>query len=194
MKKVLLFLMMLTSISSLAQKRIVEVRNNIFYVKYSEELEQPLTVVYKVSCTATKFSRAGLDFFTTDSIHTSNSLDYANNEYDKGHMAPAAAFACDQQTLKATFSYLNCALQHQNLNRGVWRLLESHERELAKTEAVTVRIDIEFKAGAKKLATGATVPTGFYKTVTHGNVVEKYYFPNETPAKKYYTDYLIVNK
>jgi endonuclease G len=58
--------------------------------------------------------------------------DYLNNVYDRGHLAPAADFNCDLATLRKTFTYLNCALQYDELNRGVWRLLEEHERVLAK--------------------------------------------------------------
>ena len=50
--------------------------------------------------------------------------DYVNNVWDKGHLAPAAAFNCDRETIKKTFSYLNCALQHEGLNRGPWKELE----------------------------------------------------------------------
>jgi DNA/RNA endonuclease G (NUC1) len=48
------------------------------------------------------------------------------------YLAPAADFNCDLATLRKTFTYLNCALQYDELNRGVWRLLEEHERVLAK--------------------------------------------------------------
>jgi hypothetical protein len=60
---------------------------------YSEKLEQPLWVQYVVLCKDGEASRKGLDFFTNDSIHTSNSADYYKNVYDKGHLAPAASFS-----------------------------------------------------------------------------------------------------
>ena len=79
-----------------------------------------------------------MDFYTCDSIITSDGKDYENNVYDKGHLAPAADFSCDRETLYKTFTYLNCSLQQENLNRTTWRLLEERERELAKTNKVVI--------------------------------------------------------
>jgi endonuclease G len=194
MKRLLTIVFLLFTLISVAQNRIVETRNAVFWVKYSEELEQPLQVKYTIACTETVFSRAGLDFFPVSGIKTSDHNDYAGNEWDKGHMAPAADFACNQEYLKMTFSYLNCALQQENLNRGVWRFLEVHERELAKTGEVKVIIDLHFSAKSIKLASGATVPDGFTKTIIAGKKTEKYYFPNTKPTKKSYTEYSVVNK
>ena len=177
-----------------AQRAQVKFKNDIFSGVYSEVYEQPLSITYKVLCPSGTASREGMDFYVNDSIKTSDDLDYANNEYDKGHLAPAADFNCDKKMLFKTFSYLNCALQQENLNRGVWRFLELHERELAKSGAVVVvSIDLAFSANSKKLSTGATVPDGFTKTITvNGKVIEKYYFPNVAPVKgKKYPDYMI---
>jgi endonuclease G len=167
----------------------VTIKTNMFTIVYSEVLEQPKKVEYTVSCTESKFSREGLDFFTCDSIKTSDNADYANNEYDKGHMAPAADFACDKDKLKNTFTYLNCALQQENLNRGVWRFLETYERNLAKVGTVKVIIELHYSKTSKVLPSGATIPDGFTKTIVTGNKTEKYYFPNIKPTKKSYADY-----
>jgi endonuclease G len=197
MKKHLLLIffgLLLITQQAVAQRAKVAFKNELFTGVYSEVYEQPLSITYKVLCPSGAASREGMDFYVNDSIKTSDDLDYANNEYDKGHLAPAADFNCDKKMLFKTFSYLNCALQQENLNRGVWRFLELHERELAKSGAVVVvSIDLAFSANSKKLSTGATVPDGFTKTITvNGKVVEKYYFPNVAPVKgKKYPDYMI---
>lgn len=197
MKKHLLLIffgLLLITQQAVAQRAKVAFKNELFTGVYSEVYEQPLSITYKVLCPSGTASREGMDFYVNDSIKTSDDLDYANNEYDKGHLAPAADFNCDKKMLFKTFSYLNCALQQENLNRGVWRFLELHERELAKSGAVVVvSIDLAFSANSKKLSTGATVPDGFTKTITvNGKVVEKYYFPNVAPVKgKKYLDYMI---
>lgn len=197
MKKHLLLIffgLLLITQQAVAQRAKVAFKNELFTGVYSEVYEQPLSITYKVLCPSGAASREGMDFYVNDSIKTSDDLDYANNEYDKGHLAPAADFNCDKKMLFKTFSYLNCALQQENLNRGVWRFLELHERELAKSGAVVVvSIDLAFSANSKKLSTGATVPDGFTKTITvNGKVVEKYYFPNVAPIKgKKYLDYMI---
>ncbi|MFM7982580.1 MAG: DNA/RNA non-specific endonuclease, partial [Candidatus Fonsibacter sp.] len=89
----------------------VKIKTKLFVIEYSEKLEQPTSIQYTVMCPNGTASRSGMDFYTNDSIHTSDNADYANNIYDKGHLAPAADFNCDRETLHQTFSYLNCALQ-----------------------------------------------------------------------------------
>lgn len=168
------------------QRDLVTVKTGISEIVYSEKFEQPISIKYKVKCTEGIFSRKGLDFYTNDSIKTSDDLDYINNVYDKGHMVPAADFNCDKKSLIETFSYLNCALQHQDLNRGVWRLLEQHERNLAKKYSVYVEINCKFDSSSIKLTTGSTVPSGFLKKIKYGKIEEKYYFPNKSTKE---TDY-----
>jgi endonuclease G len=191
MKKLILLLFL--PISLFSQKRdSVKVQNSIFTIIYSEKLEQPRKIEYKVQCPNGKASRAGMDFYTVDSIHTSDHLDYVNNVYDKGHLAPAADFNCSREMLLMTFSYLNCVLQNQYLNRGVWRLLEAEERKLAEKESVLVTIEILFDSKPEVLPSGASIPKGFKKTVylpakKKGYV---YYFPNQKPEKKTFSEYL----
>lgn len=168
----------------------VQIKSEIFRIYYSEILEQPLTVEYQVKCTEKKFSRAGMDFYTCDSVYTSDDRDYENNVWDKGHMAPAADFSCDRNLLWGTFSYLNCALQHERLNRGVWRILEEHERNLALKNQVSVKIVLHFSRHSLKLESGAVVPDGFTKTLSYSGMTETYYFPNSEPTKATFRDYL----
>jgi endonuclease G len=174
------------------KKREIKIDAGIYEVLYSESLEQPKEVWYTVECPNGKASRKGMDFYINDSIYTSSQDDYENNIWDKGHMAPAADFSCDRETLYRTFSYLNCALQHQDLNRGVWRLLEAKEREIAKTQEVNVHIVLIFTKSSKKLPSGATVPDAFKKEITYSGKTDVYYFNNEKPLssdpKKYKTN------
>ena len=191
MKKLIVLLFIPLSLFS--QKRdSVLVRNSIFTIIYSEKLEQPRRIDYKVQCPNGKSSRAGMDFYTIDSVHTSDHNDYANNVYDKGHLAPAADFNCTREMLLLTFSYANCVLQNQYLNRGVWRLLEAEERKLAEKEPVNVTIEIVFDPKPSVLPTGAAIPKGFKKTIQLPSKKKGfvYYFPNEKPEKKTYSEYL----
>jgi endonuclease G len=191
MRKIL-FLLAFLPLFLYGQKReSVYFENPIFKGEYSEVLEQPLWIEYVVLCPDGSASRKGMDFYTNDSIYTSDNKDYANNVYDKGHLAPAADFNCDREMLYSTFTYLNCALQNQYLNRGTWRLLEAHERELSATGNVSVRIEVEFARNCDVLPTGATVPTGFYKYITYNGTTVIYYFKNERPETSDYTKYVI---
>jgi endonuclease G len=190
----LLLLLLLTPVLTLAQLRdSVKIHAGVYEAIYSEKLESPIWIKYTVLCPNGTASRAGMDFYTNDSVKTSSNEDYVKNEWDKGHMAPAADFNCDKVMLYKTFSYLNCALQNQYLNRGVWRMLELQEREYAKKEPTTVIIDVVFSKTSYKLPTGATIPDGFFKIIhleKSGKTI-KFYFPNVTPTKEKYTDYEI---
>jgi len=192
MRFIFLTTLLLLTTSVFGQLRdSVYIKTNIFDIVYSEKLQQPKWIEYHVNCYDGKISRKGLDFYTCDSIKTSDSKDYENNEWDKGHLAPAADFNCDKNKLKMTFTYLNCVLQHEKLNRGVWRLLEEHERELSKKYSVNVEIRMVYSKTSKILPTGATIPDAFVKTISYGNKIETYYFKNEIPLSTDYIKYLI---
>lgn len=176
-----LFLIILTlplyGQSSLTERDTIH--TDLFDVVYSEKLEQPLWITYKVLCPMGTQSRSGLNFYTNDSIHTSNNEDYKDNIWDKGHLAPASAFNCDRETLKKTFTYLNCVLQHEGLNRGPWKELERFEVGLSKIfESVIVEIKVCFEGELGVVSGGATIPSGFKKTIKFDNKEIIFYFPN----------------
>jgi DNA/RNA endonuclease G (NUC1) len=83
--------------------------------------------------------------------------------------------------LYATFTYINSSLQHQSLNRGVWKKLEVRERELALKSQVKVFIRIEYLPTPIRVAAGAAIPLGYYKEIKVGNNRECYYFKNVQP-------------
>jgi len=195
MKKLLLTLIFILPLFVFSQKTLrdsIYIKTNMFEIVYSEKLQQPKFIRYTVQCPNGTASRKGMDFYTCDSILTSDNLDYVNNPYDKGHLAPAASFSCDKETLYKTFTYLNCSLQQENLNRTTWRLLEERERELAKKHSVViVEIRCVFSPKSVVLPSGATIPDGYFKTIKYGKTIEKYYFKNEKPLSTDYTKYII---
>ena len=195
MKKIaLVLLLLITSIVSYSQPNI-GIETDIFSVRYSSKLEQPLFISYTVLCPNGKESRSGLDFKMYEGVHTSDNDDYKNNEWDKGHLAPAAAFNCDKDMLKQTFTYINCALQHEGLNRGPWRELEEFERNLAKIyDEVYVTIECHFSENSLLLPTGATVPDGFTKTIRWGEREECFYFPNDDVSGIDWIEYRITDE
>jgi endonuclease G len=189
MKK--LFLLLLLPIVSFAQLRdSVYVKTDIYEVVYSETLEQPLWVKYQVQCTDGKAKRHGMDFYTVKGYKTSDAKDYEKNEWDKGHVAPAADFSCTRDMLLKTFSYLNCTLQHERLNRVHWRLLEDYERLLAVTEGpVAVEVRVIFDNNPRRVASGAAIPSAFRKTIKTKAKTLCFYFKNEPPTKPTFADY-----
>ena len=173
---------------ALTRDRIVSllVSTNIFEISYNEIYEQPNWIKYTVRGNIVKNAdRDGMNFYTVDSIYTSDNNDYYSNRWDKGHMAPAGSFNDSYENLYSTFTYLNAALQFDDLNRGTWVDLEEQVREWADEQGdIDIEIYIEFNTDHIILETGAHVPSAFYKYVNFPDGSKKcYYFPNITPDK-----------
>ena len=165
-----------------------QLRDSVYYttpnfiINYSETLEGPRSIRYTVACPTGTASRSGMEFYTEKGVKTSDHKDYEANEWDKGHMAPAASFNCNRDMLFSTFTYVNSSLQQQSLNRGVWKKLEVRERELAATGDVKVFIRVEYGNTPTRVPTNAAIPTGYYKELKVGNKRECYYFKNVVPT------------
>lgn len=143
----------------------VKIKNNVFETLYSQSLEQPLWIRYRSTNRPTNVNRGTMDFYKEPNVKTSDADDYAKNIYDKGHGAPAASFSDNMENLKQTFSYLNCILQDQYLNRGEWRLLEEQERRWDDTENLTVLITLHFDNPVKRIPTNAAIPSYLEKHI-----------------------------
>ena len=191
MRSLLSILLALTYFSCTAQddfntpdlRETVKVETPIYTVWYSETKEQPVSLVYKSSNRPKNVDRGSMNFYKESDYHTSDNADYYKNVWDKGHLAPAATFSDSQTNLKLTFSYLNCALQNQYLNRGEWRMLEEAERKWDDEQELIVTINIQFSDSI--LPTGANLPSSFTKCIefTSSNETRCYIFPNERPDK-----------
>ena len=191
MKSLVSILLALTYLSCTAQgdfntpnlRESVKVETSIYTVWYSETKEQPIRLVYKSSNRHKNVDRGSMNFYKENNYHTSDNADYYRNVWDKGHLAPAATFSDSNQNLKKTFSYLNCALQNQYLNRGQWRLLEEQERKWDDEQELVVTITIKFSDSI--LPTKANLPSSFTKCIkfTVSNETRCYTFPNSRPDK-----------
>ena len=163
------------------------VTTNIFEISYNEIFEQPNWVKYIVRDIVKNADRDGMNFYTVDSIYTSDDNDYYSNRWDRGHMAPAGSFNDSYENLYSTFTYLNVALQYDDLNRGAWVELEEQVRKWADEFGdIGVEIYLEFDSNHIILDTGAHVPSAFYKYVNFPDESKKcYYFPNISPSKSW---------
>jgi DNA/RNA endonuclease G (NUC1) len=183
MKKItLIFSLILITSIGFAQDT-VRVKNQVFEILYSQKLEQPLWIKYRSTNRPTNVNRGSMDFYTEDKIKTSDGEDYRANVYDKGHGAPAATFSDNQENLKQTFSYLNCIMQNQYLNRGEWRLLEEQIRKWDDVEPITVTIITVFDKPAKRVPTNAAIPSKLEKHIyfEKSKKWKCFSFPNEKP-------------
>ena len=191
MKTTRLILFFLITINlSIYSQNIIE--KDIFTVNYSESFEQPLWLEYTIICVDGEFKRGNRRFRTEKGVHTSDHADYKHNVWDKGHLAPAATFNCSKEMLDKTFSFLNCALQHEKLNRGPWKQLEQFERNLSEFYNVRVRIDLIFDNESVKLNSGATVASFFVKTIYFNNETIVVKFPNTDVSLKKWSEFIVL--
>jgi len=192
-KYLLLFFIILFSCSeSEGEDSIPVLRSNvlidkgIFKVSYNEIFEQPNWIEYTVSNRPKNVDRGNKDFYLESGVFTSDNADYYKNEWDKGHLAPAATFSDSEDNLNKTFSFINCAMQIDNLNRGEWAQLEQQVRDWSVNGNVNVKIELVFAANHIIRTTGVHVPTGFWKNLTFSNGNQTcYYFPNSSTNKNW---------
>lgn len=64
--------------------------------------------------------------------------DYRGSGYDRGHRSPASDNKFSRAAMRSCFSLGNMFPQEPNLNRGPWRLLEEHVRDIAREKGTEV--------------------------------------------------------
>ena len=161
--------------------------------KIYDEEEKQIVIEYPKSTTTkidtiikeTKLTK----FIAPTGVITSDDGDY-KQPYDKGHLAPKQSFPNEEYN-DFLFSFLNCALMHRSLNRGLWKALENKERGISKSAVLKVKILVSF--GKNNVVDGgASVPDFFTKILDYRkfdenneviNVREVYTFPNDASVK-----------
>jgi endonuclease G len=109
--------------------------------------------------------------FVSDSILGANSAkpsDYAGSGYDQGHLAPDGDMSWDTQVEFESFLMSNMSPQLPNLNRGIWKALESDVRAWAygNGHSLTVYAGNIYTVGkSKTIGSGVVVPDFLYKIV-----------------------------
>ena len=200
MKNILNLLIFLVGINCISAQQYprTTIETEIFTSIFDESYQQPVMVKYTIFCNPSSptYERDGISFKAYPGLKASSSSDYKANVYDKGHMAPANTFACKKDWLVQTFSYANCALQHQGLNRGTWAALERFERNLAGVyDEVQVHIEIFFSDKWTTNSDPARIPSSFVKSITWTeNGKEKsisFDFPNEDTTGKSFWEFQI---
>ena len=95
--------------------------------------------------------------------------DYAKSGYDKGHIVPNADLSWSKQTMYESFLMSNMSPQLPNLNRGVWKYLETNERSWAwaRRHNITIYAGNIYAVGKSKTIgkNAVVVPDQLYKIV-----------------------------
>ena len=76
MKQTLILLLLLLPIVLFSQRTSVRVKTPIYEVIYNEKLEEPTWIKYTIQCPTGTASRAGMNFYTNDSIKTKAPQNY----------------------------------------------------------------------------------------------------------------------
>lgn len=142
-----------------------------YTIRYNELHEQAMWVAYKLnadSLNQEKFERK--DDFRKDPRVRSGSAelkDYKGSGYDRGHLAPAAAFSYDEFALSQSFYMSNMSPQAPSFNRGVWKKLEEQVRDwAAENGEIYVVTGPILTNGLKSIGPNkVSVPDYYYKIV-----------------------------
>ena len=128
------------------------------------------------------------DNFRPDPEVTSNCqaqlADYAvlGKTHDRGHMSPAGNNTQNDQIMSESFFLSNMLAQVANNNRGIWKQLETWEREWARQPGTSFYIISGgvFDPGHPVVGNGLGVPTRLYKIIVEKNSgkVMAYLMPN----------------
>jgi len=127
------------------------------------------------------------DFYEEGSIATSYRAklgDYRGSGYDRGHMAPDAAFDWSQESLDSTYSLANIIPQIPDVNQKAWVKVEKYARdkavELSELNIVNL---IDYSTTPELIGKGeVAVSIGYYKILynTDKSYQECYYYANDT--------------
>lgn len=121
--------------------------------------------------------------------------DFHHSGLDRGHMAAAGNHTDSWISMRDSFLLSNISPQNSNLNRGRWKKLERHVRDLVEKygKAIVLTgplfLPIETEDGRRFVCFeligdgGVAVPTHYFKVIKTSDFEEAYIFPNsEIPS------------
>lgn len=167
-----------------------------YVLSYNEDHEQANWVFYVMKqsdLTCEKDAKRKNNFREDRDVATGSAQlsDYKKSGYDRGHLKASADESCDQEQMDETFLMSNMSPQKPGFNRGIWKELEAHVRDLTlENDSVYVYTagvltDIIDTIGPNNV----TVPAKYYKIVfifKDGYAkTEAYLIPNEKTNKSY---------
>lgn len=141
-----------------------------FDICYSCGWKTPKLVVYRVDgllADSVNLSRKRLRFrpdYTLPTRCRSYPRDYSKTGFDRGHLAPNAAFDYDRRVQKETFFMSNIAPQKPKMNRRLWAKIERFVRWKAKSEGnISVVTGVCQSLG--HIRNGVNIPRYWFKVI-----------------------------
>jgi endonuclease G, mitochondrial len=151
------------------------------------DVKAPVAVFEHLTVAAMSGPAKRKDNFRPDPSVTANCqaqlADYATagNIYDRGHMAPAGNNTINDAVMSESFFLSNMVPQVANNNRGIWKQLETWERDWAlKGGDFYIISGGIYNPGHKTIGNGVGVPDSLYKIIVDkkSGQVMAYMMPN----------------
>ncbi len=177
----------------------VPIRHTYYTAIFSESLRIPIVVKWwltkeMVSCSQ-HLKRTNK--FTSDPLlprYTNLNKDYVRSGYDRGHNMPAEDNSCNEIGMKECFYYSNMCPQTPKLNRGIWKILETYTRKLARLDdSVLVWCGSVVKLGRTIGPDEVAVPDYCWKIIYIKDKEDTlaYVFPNTTTVSGNLTEFRV---
>jgi len=105
---------------------------------YDPDLRMPVWVAYRLRAEDLTQPRRRTQCFRSDdrlSIgkRKTRCATYRGSGFDRGHLVPSADMTRSEPAMVNSYVFSNIAPQYPKFNRGIWRKLETHVRDLART-------------------------------------------------------------
>jgi len=162
--------------------------NEFIEICYDHKLKAAKSVAYHLD--GDLMNNPNIDkrpsFYSEKSIdkrYRVSTTDYTNSNYDRGHLAPDAAFDWSEESLKAVYTLANIIPQAPQVNRNMWSQVEKYARdkaiELGEIEVINV---VKYGKQSKRIGKNRmAVSRGFYKVLYNHNenYEECFYYANK---------------
>jgi endonuclease G len=187
LKRLLLVITFLVSFSAYSQT--VVLKHKTYTATYDTQKNYPVLVEYWLTkamlVCPVRIPRGTA--FKPDPLaprETDLQSSYDGSGYDRGHNMNAEDNRCDQIGMNESFYFSNMTPQVPQLNRGVWKSLETEVRETAAV-ADSVMVWMGSVGEAKKVGK-LSIPTQCWKVIyiKKSGQYFAWIFPNEVPKNK----------
>ena len=180
MKKLILLLFLaVTSLNA----QIITIKHKAYEIHFDTKLKEPIFTHYFLTKSMLNGKNARTLFHFDSAVPNSQQNGTSLTGYDKGHLSPDDDFRADITTESESMVYTNEAPQVSSFNRGTWKSLENHVRDLAKNNKVEVWTGCIYGS--------SNIPLYFWKVISYGNSLESYKLPNNANVLKDYTIYKV---
>lgn len=196
MKKILTLLMLLFVVTTLTFSQ--DVQHSFYKLHYNQITKQADYVAYCLKHENLNGSEERASSFISDPLIENFQVclkDYYKSGFDKGHLCPAADMSFNEIAMRESFYYSNVSPQLPGFNRGIWKELETHLRNIASNyDSILIVTGPLFLKDLGNIGEHQIkIPSHFYKVIVacnHGKYNGiGFLFPNEKSEKDIF-DYI----